>query len=151
VRTGRTITTAAVIALGLVGCGDDTAQETDDTAQETDDTATEEPTGETDGTDGAEGGGAAAGEGPTVEVSDIAFQQGTVTAPAGTAVTWDNQDSVGHTVTSGTPDDATGEFDEELPAGEQVSITVEEPGTYAYFCRIHPQMTAELVVEPAEG
>lgn len=140
--TRRTITTAAVVVLGLVGCGGDEA------AQEPDDTAAEEPTGETDG---AEDGGTAAGEGPTVVVDDIAFQQDSVTAQAGDAVTWANQDSVAHTVTSGTPDEATGVFDEELPTGEQISITVDEPGTYPYFCRIHPQMAAELVVEPADG
>jgi plastocyanin len=148
VRTGRTTATAAVIVLGLVGCGGGEA------TQEPDDTAAEEPTsgtGEAGETDGAETDGTAAGEGPTVVVDDIAFQQDSVTAPAGTAATWDNQDSVAHTVTSGTPDDASGVFDEELPTGEQVSITVDEPGTYPYFCRIHPNMTAELVVEPAEG
>lgn len=95
------------------------------------------------------GGDTAAGpaEGPTVTVQDIAFQDQSVTVEAGTTVTWDNQDSVAHTVTSGTPNDATGVFDEELPAGEQATVTVDEPGTYEYWCRIHPNMTAELAVE----
>jgi plastocyanin len=139
VRTGWTITSAAVVVLALAGCGGDTAQEPDDTAAE-------QPTDGTDGADEDE-----PGDGPTVVVSDLAFQQDSVTTSAGTAATWDNQDSVGHTVTSGTPGDATGVFDEELPAGEQVSITVDEPGTYPYWCQIHPDMTAELVVEAADG
>lgn len=142
-RYPRTTAATAVAVLGLVGCGDAT--------QEAGDTAAEEPTGGTEET-GADGAGTGeAGEGPTVEVSDIAFLEDRVTVAAGTAVTWDNQDSVPHTVTSGTPDEATDAFDEELPTGEQVTVTVDEPGTHPYFCRIHPQMTAELVVEPADG
>lgn len=130
--TGRLTTTAAIVVLGLVGCADDGG------TQEPDDTA-------------AEDAGEAGAEGPTVVVRDIAFQEETVSVQAGTPVTWENEDGVGHTVTSGTPDDATGVFDEELPAGEQVTITVDDPGTYAYWCKIHPNMTAELVVEPADG
>lgn len=117
-RFASTTVMAAVIALALTACGDDTA------------------------------GGPA--EGPTVTVQDIAFQDQSVTVEAGTTVTWDNQDSVAHTVTSGTPEDVTGVFDEELPAGEQATVTVDEPGTYEYWCTIHPNMTAELVVEPAD-
>ena len=82
-------------------------------------------------------------------VRDIAFQEPSVTVQAGTPVTWSNEDAVGHTVTSGTPEEPTEVFDEDLPDGGEVQVTLDEPGTYAYWCRIHPQMTAEVVVEPA--
>lgn len=119
----RTIIVVAAIALGLAGCGSGGSDDADSTA-------TGSP-----------------GDGPTVTVQEIAFQDQTVTVEAGTTVTWDNQDSVAHTVTSGTPDNPSGEFDEELPADGEATVTVDEPGTYEYWCRIHPSMTAELVVE----
>ncbi len=119
----RTIIVATAIALGLAGCGGGGSDGSDDTAA------------------------GSAGDGPTVTVQDIAFGEQTVTVEAGTTVTWDNQDSVAHTVTSGTPDNASDVFDEELPANGEATVTVDEPGTYEYWCRIHPSMTAELVVE----
>ena len=131
-RTGRTIAMTAALLVAVSGCGDD--------GGDAEPTATEQATAEPDdGPDDASG--------PTVTVRELAFQDASVTVPAGTAVTWTNEDSVAHTVTSGTPDETTGVFDEPLPAGGQATVTVEEPGTYAYFCEIHPSMTAELVVE----
>lgn len=85
----------------------------------------------------------------TVVVEDVAFQDSSALLEPDTRVTWDNQDSVDHTVTSGTPNEPTGVFDAELPAGGEVTILMEEPGEYPYYCRIHPNMVAELVVEPA--
>lgn len=118
---------AVALGLALAACGSDEA------AEDTGGAATQ--------------GGAQA----TVVVRDIAFQDQSVSVAAGTPVTWNNEDGVGHTVTSGTPDEPTDVFDEELADGGEVSITVDEPGTYSYYCRIHPSMTAELVVEPADG
>lgn len=133
----------AAVILGLSGCAGDDA-EVDTTVEEP---AAEDGVTEAPADDAADDATEAAGEGPTVTVRDIAFQEQSVTVAAGTPVTWVNEDSVAHTVTSGTPDDATDVFDEELPAEGEVSITVDEPGTYPYWCRIHPNMTAELVVE----
>lgn len=129
----------AAVVLGLSGCAGDDAEV---------DTTVEEPAAEEGATEApADGGTEAAGEGPTVTVQDIAFQEQSVSAAAGTPVTWVNEDTVAHTVTAGSPDEPTGEFDEPLPADGEVTITVDEPGTYPYFCAVHPQMTAELVVE----
>lgn len=129
----------AAVVLGLSGCAGDDAEI---------DTTVEEPAAEEGATEApADGGTEAAGEGPTVTVQDIAFQEQSVSAAAGTPVTWVNEDTVAHTVTAGSPDEPTGEFDEPLPADGEVTITVDEPGTYPYFCAVHPQMTAELVVE----
>lgn len=119
----RTVIVVVALALTMVACGG----------------------GGSDDEDGA--ATASPGDGPTVAVQDIAFQEQTVTVEAGTTVTWNNQDSVAHTVTSGTPDNASDVFDEELPSNGQASVSVDEPGSYEYWCRIHPSMTAELVVE----
>lgn len=156
--------TIAAIVVGLAGCAGEEAVEPDDTIAEepaddvdedrgepTEDDVVEptqaDPTAEDTETDAAEDGAA----GPAVLVRDVTFQDQSVTVQAGTPVTWNNEDTFDHTVTSGTPGEPTGVFDQDLPAGGQVSITVDEPGTYVYWCEIHPNMTAELVVEPADG
>jgi plastocyanin len=147
-QTGRmTIATAALVLIGLAGCAGDEVEDAEDTATDTTEDAAEDTADDT-ADDTAEEEGAATAS-PTVVVRDIAFQESSVSVEAGTPVTWSNEDGVAHTVTAGTPDESTGEFDEELPAGGEVQVTLNEPGTYAYWCRIHPSMTAEVVVEPA--
>ncbi len=151
----RRLATFALALVALAGCG---SGEVDDTEEP----AAEEPAEGTDGDAGDAGDGDAGDadadadeqedastSAPTVVVRDIAFQEPSLTVAAGTTVTWSNEDGVGHTVTSGTPDAPTEVFDEELPSGTEVQITLDEPGTYAYWCRIHPSMTAEVVVEAA--
>jgi plastocyanin len=61
---------------------------------------------------------------------------------------FNNRDSVPHTISAGTPDapdlDA---FDSGLLApGDNWEFTTSEPGTYTYFCALHPDMTATIVV-----
>lgn len=75
---------------------------------------------------------------------------------------WTNQDEgVHHTATSGLPGDVgvpgvsaaappnpDGVFDGDLPdEGDQFTYTFEESGSYAYFCRVHPSMTGEVIVK----
>jgi plastocyanin len=70
----------------------------------------------------------------------------TVTVAAGTTVTFVNEDDVPHTATSGAgePD---GTFDLDLPgAGGSATFTFDEPGSYDYYCRVHPSMTAVVEV-----
>ncbi|MGI0101899.1 MAG: cupredoxin domain-containing protein [Nitrosotalea sp.] len=75
-----------------------------------------------------------------------------VTVTPGTTVTWTNADSVSHTVTSGNPsDNQTGTvFDSSLvrPAATY-SFTFKDPGTYNYFCQLHPWMTGQVIVAAA--
>lgn len=73
----------------------------------------------------------------------------------GTTVTWTNEDAFAHTVTGGTPDDPTGpegvmgELGDMNGRGETFSWTLEEAGTYEYFCRFHPgQMRGTVTVAP---
>lgn len=97
----------------------------------------------------------------TVTVEHVAFSPVTLEVDAGTEVTWTNRDAeVVHTATSGTPGDAgvpglddavpaepNGLFDGELDgANAAYSFTFDEPGRYAYFCRVHESMTGEIVV-----
>ncbi|MBU6429277.1 MAG: cupredoxin domain-containing protein [Cyanobacteria bacterium REEB65] len=80
-----------------------------------------------------------------VTLSGFAFNPQSLTVKAGTAVTFTNKDSVGHTVT---PDNA-GEFTGSgtLTGGQSQTITFAQPGTYAYHCSIHPSMTGTIVVD----
>jgi plastocyanin len=102
---------------------------------------------------GACGGGgdgaapAKAKAGAAVEMRLIAFRPASVTVKPGTAVTWTQHDAGVHTVTSGTVEqgaaDVTvhpdGRFDsKELATGKTFSFTFDAPGTYTYFCNIHP-------------
>lgn len=107
-------------------------------------------------------GAATSPGGAQVEVVNIAFRPATLKVLRGTEVTWTNaDDQVRHTVTSGSagdngipgvstaaPNDPDGTFDGDLPqAGSTFAFTFERPGAYAYFCEVHPSMTADVVVE----
>ena len=133
--TRRLLLTLAALAVVLAGCGDD-----DDTAGAADDTTSTteapDPSAAEDGDD----------TGSTVSIADFTFDPGTVEVPAGTTVTWTNDDGVGHTVTAGTPDAPEDAFDERLDPGGEGEVSFDEPGTFTYFCAIHPSMTGEVVV-----
>ncbi|HVL28043.1 MAG TPA: plastocyanin/azurin family copper-binding protein [Acidimicrobiales bacterium] len=104
----------------------------------------------------AGGGAPPANEAMTVALRLITFQPENLTVPAGTAVTWANADGVDHTVTSGTVSQAAGSvttstdgrFDSGILAGGgRYSFTFSTPGTYAYFCALHPAtMRGQIVV-----
>jgi len=77
-----------------------------------------------------------------------AFQPNPVNIKAAGQVTWTNKDTVVHTVTSGTgfSDTKLGEkFDSGLLGGT-FAHRFNIPGTYPYFCQIHPTMIGSVVV-----
>jgi len=67
---------------------------------------------------------------------------------AGEEITWSNDDTAPHTVTSGTPTDGSdGIFDSGMfMAGDTFSVTLDESGEYPYFCMVHPWMTGIINV-----
>ena len=80
-----------------------------------------------------------------VNISDFAFAPNVLEVTAGTTVTWTNNDGANHTVTA---DD--GSFDSgSIGSGGTFSVTFDTPGTYAYHCNIHGNMTATVVVTVA--
>ena len=89
--------------------------------------------------------------GPMVTVETFDFQPDPLVVPAGATITFLNEDAIDHTVTAGTRDNPTPEvFDGELPEqGATFKLTLDEPGTYEYFCEIHPGpgMTATITVQ----
>jgi plastocyanin len=87
---------------------------------------------------------AAAGP-PTAEVKidNFSFTPATITVKTGTQITWTNADDIPHTVVS---DDHTFKS-KVLDTDDKFTFTPAKPGTYPYFCSIHPKMTGKLVVE----
>lgn len=78
----------------------------------------------------------------SVTISNFAFSPKQISVKVGTTVTWTNEDSVAHTVTS---DDGFFESGT-LNTGDTYSYVFSTPGTYSYYCRPHPSMTATIVV-----
>lgn len=100
---------------------------------------------------GEEAAGPSLQGGPTVTVQTFDFQPDPLVVPAGTTITFLNEDAIDHTVTAGTRADPTPEvFDGKLPErGATFELTLDDPGTYDYFCEVHPGpgMTATITVE----
>lgn len=79
----------------------------------------------------------------TVIISGNSFNPGTLTTTVGQKITWTNNDSYAHTVTSD-----NGLFDSgNILAGSSFSYIFTKTGTYTYHCTIHPFMTAKVVVK----
>ncbi|MFI7414883.1 plastocyanin/azurin family copper-binding protein [Streptomyces sp. NPDC049627] len=82
-----------------------------------------------------------------VAMSGYAYRPATLTIPAGATVTWTNQDTAPHDVKTTS---APAAFHSPLlNQGGSWSFTFTMPGTYAYYCTVHPNMTARIVVEAA--
>ena len=79
----------------------------------------------------------------TVTIAGFAFAPATLSVPAGTTVTWTNQDATTHTATA---DDGTSFDCTPIGAGASMSFTFATPGTFAYHCAIHPTMKATITV-----
>jgi plastocyanin len=93
---------------------------------------------------------AAAGSKAVVTIHTFNFQPDPITVKAGTKITFHNDDKILHTVTSGTRDKPTPDvFNHKLDgAGSSFTVTLDKPGTYPYFCAIHPGggMTGTIIV-----
>ena len=116
--------------------------------------------GETTGGGGGGAGGATTAGGPTINILEGSSVQGSpdydpeeLTASAGSEVTVVNQDTVLHTVTSGTgPQDPESAqlFDTSLiNGGESATLSLAQvnPGQYDYYCIVHPYMTGKINVQ----
>ncbi len=78
-----------------------------------------------------------------VKIDNFSFTPPSLTVQVGTTVTWVNKDDVPHTVTS-----ADKKFKSPaLDTDERFSFTFSAPGTYNYFCSVHPHMTGKIIVQ----
>lgn len=81
--------------------------------------------------------------GPAVTIDNFNFTPATITVAAGDTVTWVNRDDVPHTVTASDKSFSSQNIDTD----GQFTRTFDTPGTYSYFCAIHPFMTAKVIVQ----
>jgi len=83
----------------------------------------------------------------TVKIDSFSFMPQRVSVKAGTTVTWDNEDDIPHNIAS-----TTKLFRSKvLDTNDHFSFTFTTPGTYEYFCSLHPHMTGTIVVEAMTG
>lgn len=82
-----------------------------------------------------------------VRIANFTFGPGQVTVKAGTTVVWRNEDDIPHTVTSTTRAFSSPPLDTD----DSFSFTFMTPGTYKYFCALHPHMTGTIVVTATTG
>jgi plastocyanin len=80
----------------------------------------------------------------TIEIKDFAFNPQTLTVKSGETITWINRDDEPHTVVS-----VGKKFQKSsaLDTDQAFTITAGAPGTYEYFCSVHPKMTGTIVIE----
>lgn len=83
-----------------------------------------------------------------VSIDNFTFTPQTLTVKAGTTITWTNKDDIPHGIA------ATNNAFKRSPAldtDDSYSFTFTTPGTYQYFCYVHPHMTGTIVVQAATG
>jgi plastocyanin len=145
---------AVVLGLALSACASETTDTVEADAEEpvTDDAEATDADSDTDDAEiddaddaDAEGDGAVATD--EVVARNINFEPADIEVEAGTTVTWVNEDIVNHTVTSGPAGDPDGMFDEPLQSdGDDVTVTFDEAGTFAYYCDLHRSMIGTVTV-----
>jgi plastocyanin len=84
----------------------------------------------------------------TVSIDNFTFTPASLTVKAGTAVTFINKDDIPHAIASATNAFAKSKA---LDTDDRFSFTFTTPGTYKYFCYLHPHMVGTIVVEAAAG
>jgi plastocyanin len=129
----KSLLSAALVALslGLVACGGSGSDSTSSSSTESESTESETaPSGK-------------AKKSEKVQIVEFSYEPDPVVVQAGGKVIWRNEDTAPHTATA---DD--GSFDTGIvEKGKLGSATFKEPGTFTYFCEVHPTMhgTVEVV------
>ncbi len=112
-----------VVAAGIAGCGGG---------------------GDAGGGYGGGGDTTSSGGAETVAIEDFLYAPDELTVPAGTTVEFPNEDGSPHTATS----KEMGGFDTgTIKPGASGELTLDEPGTFAYYCAFHPFMKGTITVE----
>ena len=122
-------------------------------------------TSETESANSSSSGTQSSTNSTEVLIENFAYSPADITVPVGSTVTWVNQDSVGHTVTEGDPNspkpanirifDSSGEALTGKVAligpDQSWSYTFTTPGTYEYYCIVHPYMIGYVTVTSSSG
>jgi amicyanin len=81
-----------------------------------------------------------------IKIGNFTFGPQELKVKAGTTVTWANEDDIPHTVVS-----SNNFRSKVLDSDDTYAFTFTTPGTYTYFCSLHPHMTGTIVVEATTG
>jgi plastocyanin len=84
-------------------------------------------------------------ENASVTIDNFSFNPARITVAAGSKVTWSNRDDIPHTVTDAA--DPKTFRSPPLDTGDAFSHVFATPGTYRYFCSLHPHMQGTVVVK----
>jgi Icc protein len=87
---------------------------------------------------------AATAQARTISIGNFTFSPANIEVPVGTKLTWANEDDVPHTIvsTDGSPVIKSPPLDTD----QKFTTVLEKPGTYRYFCSLHPHMTGTIIV-----
>jgi plastocyanin len=94
---------------------------------------------------GADNGEPASSAPNQVVIDNFTYSPATLTVAAGTKVTWVNHDDVPHTVTS--PSKPRVLESASLDTDDSFTFEFKKPGTYDYYCAVHPKMTGKIIVK----
>ncbi len=86
---------------------------------------------------------AADSTGATVTIDNFSFSPQTLEVSRGATITWVNKDDIPHVVASTTDKFKSRAIDTD----GSFAFTFAEPGTYEYYCSVHPKMTGRIVVK----
>ena len=78
-----------------------------------------------------------------VDVRNFAFAPKTLTVPVVARVMWTNRDDEPHVVASV---GALFTSSKALDTSDSYTVTFSKPGTYTYYCSIHPMMVGTIIV-----
>ncbi len=81
-----------------------------------------------------------------IAIENFTFDPPSITVTAGATVTWTNHDDIPHLVVI----PGVKQRSAALDTDQSFSYTFSQPGTYTYFCRMHPKMTGTVVVTAAK-
>lgn len=81
-----------------------------------------------------------------IKIANFTFSPKELKVKAGDTITWVNEDDIPHTIVS--PPQLRSK---PLDSDQKFSFKFTTPGTYKYFCSLHPMMTGSIVVEAATG
>jgi len=79
-----------------------------------------------------------------VKIANFTFAAPMVTVAPGTTVTWVNEDDIPHTIVAA---DNKAFRSKVLDSGDRFAFTFTTPGTWGYYCGVHPHMTGKVVVK----
>jgi len=79
-----------------------------------------------------------------IEIKDFAFNPQNITVKSGEKITWINRDEEPHTIVS-----VEKQFKKSsaLDTDQEFTVVAGSPGTYSYFCSVHPKMTGTIIVK----